>query len=167
MNINPVSPLPSLHEVGTLTLNDPLPPTFQSATQPSDTSGVSPAAQFLNQLSQLQQQNPDQFGQAITQITDRLKQAAQVASNNGNSQRADQLNQLATAFQTAAAGGQLPTPQQIQQAGLGGHQHHHGGHHHGGGHSSLLNAIQTQSSDSDPNSVLTSIFSPASPTQGS
>ena len=166
MNINAISSLQPLQQANSLTLQDPLPQTLQAGTAAADTSGVSPAARFLTQLSELQQQNPDQFGQAIAQITARLKQAAQEASNSGNSQRADQLNQLATAFQTAASGGQLPTAQQLQQAGFGGH-HHHGGHHHGGGHANLLNAIQAQSSDSDSNSVLASIFSPASPTQAS
>lgn len=167
MNTNAISPLQQLQQISSLTLQDPLSQTLRAGTEAADTSGISPAARFLNQLSELQQQNPDQFSQAITQITARLKQAAQEASNSGNSQRADQLNQLATAFQTAASGGQLPTAQQLQQAGFGG-QHHHGGHHHhGGGHANLLNAIQAQSSDSDSNSVLASIFSPASPTQAS
>lgn len=167
MNINGISSLQPLQQINSLALQDPLPQTLQAGTEAADTSGVSPTARFLNQLSEPQQQNPDQFGQAIAQITARLKQAAQQASDSGNSQRADQLNQLATAFQTAASGGQLPSAQQLQEAGFGG-QHHHGGHHHhGGGHANLLNAIQAQSSDSDSNSVLASIFSPASPAQAS
>ena len=169
MNTNPIGSLPLVLPVVTFTSRDPQSPaatTSTSTTQPSDASGISPAARFLNELSQLQQQNPDQFNQALNQIVDRLKQAAQGVSNNGNSQRADQLNQLATQFQNALNGGQLPTAQQLQQAGLTG-QHHHGGHHHSGGHANLLNAIQTQSANSDSNNVLKGFFSPASPTQGS
>jgi hypothetical protein len=133
MNINPTPPL-----FATFTSSDPLPTPPASAktsapVQTTDISGISPAASFLNELSQLQQQNPDQFSQVLTQITDRLKQAAQDASSKGDAQKAGELNQLATAFQNAASSGQLPTVQQLQQAGLTGHHHHHGGHHHGGG----------------------------------
>jgi hypothetical protein len=130
MNINPVSSL-----IATLPAQNvsPLtPPTVANAiasAQTSDASSISPAATLLNQLSQLQQQNPARFSQVLTQITTRLQQAAQNASNNGNITQAAQLNQLAASFQNASASGQLPTVQQLQQAGLTGHHHHGGGHH--------------------------------------
>ena len=63
----------------------------------------SPAASFLGELSQLQHQNPRQFSKVLTQITDRLKKAAQSAAISGDSQKAAQLNQLAASLKNAAS----------------------------------------------------------------
>jgi len=131
--------------------------------QTPDATTISPAASFLNELSQLQQQNPSQLSQVLTQITDRLNQAAQNASTSGDSQKAAQLSQLATSFQSAAAGGPLPTLQQLQQTGLSGH-HHHGGHHHGGMRANAPLPLQSQPVGS---TGVISLLNPTTPTQGS
>jgi len=99
-----------------------------SVQQQADALAVSPAGQFLNQLQQLETQNPQEFQAILTEITGQLQQAATTASNNGNTTQANQLTQLANTFQNAESGGPLPTAQQLQQAGLTGHHHHHGGH---------------------------------------
>jgi hypothetical protein len=131
-----------------------------SVQQPADVLGLSPAAQFLNQLQQLQTQDPQKFQQVISQITAQLQQAATTASNNGNTAQATQLTQLAKSFQNVAGGGQLPTAQQLQQAGLSGHHHHHGGGHHESAPSSAVSAFQTQATttDSQNQDLLSSIF---------
>jgi len=72
-------------------------------------SALSAAASFLNELSQLRQQNPRQFSQVVTRITDRLNRAAQNATNSGASQMAAQLSQLAASLQNAASNGQVST----------------------------------------------------------
>jgi hypothetical protein len=64
---------------------------------------VSPAATFLGELSQLQHQNPRQFSKVLTQITGRLKQAAESAAVSGDSQKAAQFNQLAASLQNATS----------------------------------------------------------------
>jgi hypothetical protein len=92
-----------------------------SVLQQADVLGLSPPAQFLNQLQQLQTQSPQQFQAVISQITGQLEQAATTASGNGNTAHANQLTQLANTFQSAASGGPVPTAQQLQQAGLTGH----------------------------------------------
>lgn len=104
--------------------------TVSSTTTPQDsTADISPTAMFLNMLEQIQQQNPTQFQQITTSIANKLQQAAKDAQSQGDSARADQLNQLASQFQNAASTGQLPSAQALQQAGIFS-QHHHGGHHH-------------------------------------
>ncbi|HEX4593316.1 MAG TPA: hypothetical protein VH157_03525 [Bryobacteraceae bacterium] len=128
MNINPVGPLRTNLQSSDLTTAKPTGPLTPG--QSTDAVTLSPAASLLHELTQLQQYNSSQFGQTVTQISDGVKQAAQNASNMGDSAKAGQLNHLATTLQKAAAGGPLPTAQQLQQAGLTGHAHH-GGHHLG------------------------------------
>jgi hypothetical protein len=80
-------------------------------------------------LQQLQQQSPDQFKQITANIAAKLQHAAKDAQGQGNAAWANELNQLASQFQTASTTGQMPTVQSLQQAGMSGN-HHHGGHHH-------------------------------------
>jgi c-di-AMP phosphodiesterase-like protein len=110
--------------------------TAATATQP-DNSQLSPFAQLMSTLKQLQQSNPTQYAQVTQQISTNLQQAAQTATSNGNTAAASQLNQLATDFSNASQSGQLPNVQALAQAlGGGGHHHHH--------------ASEASSSNSDP-----------------
>ncbi len=128
-----------------------------SSVQPqADVLGLSPTAQFLNQLQQLQTQSPQKFQAIISQLTGQLHQAASTATANGNTAQASQLTNLAKSFQSAASGGALPTAQQLQQAGLTGHHHHHGG---GGRH-------YVNPADSQNQSVIASIFGSVTPING-
>ena len=163
MTINPISSLPlSLLQPASNNNNTTANLNPASVSQPQgDSPDISPAAQFLSMLQQIQQQDPTQFQQIISQITTQLQTAAKNAANGGDTSRADQLNQLASQFQSAASNGQLPSVQTLQQAGLAGHHgHHHGGGHHGGHTSQTdpLSAFQQNTNvDSQP---LTSIFTP-------
>jgi hypothetical protein len=114
-----------------------------TAAQQTDASGLSPTASFLSELQQLQVQSPTQFNQLVSAISNNLTQAAQTAASTGNTTKAAQLNALATQFQNAANGGQVPTPQNLEQAGLSGHHHHHGGGHHSSGQPSSTNPFQS------------------------
>jgi len=125
-----------------------------SSVQQADSSALSPAASFLNELQQLEQQNPTQFQQVLSQITNQLEQGATAAANSGNTAQATALNNLAASFQNAENGGALPTAQQLQQAGLTGHHHHH---HGGGGQSSLASLLQSSNSN-DSQTLAASIF---------
>jgi hypothetical protein len=139
-----------------------------SVQQQADSPNLSPAAQFLNQLQQLQTQSPQQFQAAISQITGQLQQAAATASSNGNTTQANQLTQLAKSFQNAANGGPIPTAQQLEQAGLSGHHHHGGGGHHGSSssQSSAVNAFQAANTANLQNQTLAaSIFGSLTPSQ--
>ena len=98
-----------------------------SSSQP-DSSQLSPFAQLMNTLQQLQQSNPAQYKQVTQQIATNLQTAAQTATSDGNTTAATQLNTLATDFTNASQSGQLPNVQDLAQAVSGGH--HHGGHHH-------------------------------------
>jgi hypothetical protein len=94
-----------------------------------DTNQLSPFAQLLSTLQQLQQSDPTEYQQVTQQIATNLQNAAKTASADGNTAAATQLNQLATDFTNASQSGQLPNVQDLAQAVSGGH-HHHGHHMH-------------------------------------
>jgi hypothetical protein len=132
-----------------------------AATLQDSTSDISPMAMFLSNLQQMQQQNPGQFKQITANIADQLQQAAKNAQSQGNSAWANQLNQLASQFQTASTTGQMPAVQSLQQAGMSGH-HHHGGHHHStqASQTDLSSLFQTQNTNTNSQD-LASIFTSA------
>ena len=94
---------------------------------PQDSKQLSPFAQLLSTLQQLQQSNSIEYQQVTQQIATNLQSAAKTATADGNTAAAAQLNQLATDFTTASQSGQLPNVQDLSQAVSGGHHHH--GHH--------------------------------------
>jgi hypothetical protein len=96
-----------------------------SSSVQSDNSQLSPFAQVLSELQQLQQSDPTKYAQVTQQIASNLQTAAQTAQANGNTTAANQLNQLATDFTTASKSSQLPNVQDLAQAIGGGHHHHH------------------------------------------
>jgi hypothetical protein len=90
----------------------------------SDNSQLSPFAQLVSTLQQLQQWNPTDYAKVTQQISTNLQAAAQGAQQSGNTAEASQLNQLASDFSKASSSGQLPNIQDLAQAV---HGHHHGG----------------------------------------
>jgi hypothetical protein len=101
-----------------------------SGTQ--DTNQLSPFAQILSSLQQLQQSNPSQYQQVTQQISTNLQTAAQTATASGNTSLTNELNKLSADFGSASTSGQLPNVQDLAQAiGGGGHHHHHS--HQGAG----------------------------------
>jgi hypothetical protein len=128
--------------------------------QQSDSGQLSPFAQLLSTLQQLQQANPTQYQQVTQQIGTNLQNAAQTATSDGNTSAATQLNQLATDFTNASQSGQLPNIQDLAQAaGGGGHHFHHHGHH-----SSSAASGDSSSSDSSTSAASsTSTSSSTSP----
>jgi hypothetical protein len=90
-------------------------------TQGSDSGQLSPFAQLVSTLQQVQQQNPAEYQQLTQQIAANLQSAAQTAQTDGNSSQANQLGQLATDFSKASGSGQLPNLQDLAQA-VGGSQ---------------------------------------------
>jgi len=98
-----------------------------SLTLPQDGNAqLSPFAQVMSTLQQLQQSNPTEYQQVTSQIATNLQSAAQTATTNGNTSLASQLNQLATDFTNASQNNTLPNVQDLAHA-MGGHGHHH--HH--------------------------------------
>ncbi|MGA2113692.1 MAG: hypothetical protein ABSH56_02950 [Bryobacteraceae bacterium] len=95
----------------------------------SDSTHLSPFAQLMSTLQQLQQSNPTEYQQVTAQIATNLQNAAQTAQSDGNATAASQLNTLANDFTTASQTGQLPNIQDLAQAVSGGGHHHH---HHSG-----------------------------------
>jgi hypothetical protein len=161
-----------------------------SAAGQSDNSQISPFAQLMNTLQQLQQSDPSKFAQVTQQIATNLQSAAQSATSSGNTAAASQLNQLATDFGNASTSGQLPNVADLAKAlGGGGHHHHHSAptgdsisSASGGSSSSslgssanqalsqLLSAFQTnagQSASTDPMAIITNTLSSAGVTSPS
>jgi hypothetical protein len=95
-----------------------------AATVKQDTSLVSPFAQILGTLQQLQQSSPAQYSQVTNQIASNLQTAAASATAGGNTAQAAQLTQLSKDFQNASSSGQLPNVEDLSKA-LGGRHHHH------------------------------------------
>ncbi len=98
-----------------------------SLTLPQDGNAqLSPFAQVMSTLQQLQQSNPTQYRQVTSQIATNLQSAAQTATTDGNTTMANQLNQLATDFTNASQNNTLPNVQDLAQAlGVGQGRHHH------------------------------------------
>src|SRR5580698_3647743 len=114
-----------------------------AATSAASSSQLSPFAQLLNTLQQLQQSNPTQYQQVTQQIANNLQTAAQTATSEGNTTAASQLTQLSTDFTNASTSGQLPNIQDLAQAIGGGHHHHH--HHASSGDSDSDSTTSTSS----------------------
>jgi hypothetical protein len=130
---------------------------FGGTTSTSGTSGtqaipqdgspqLSPFAQLMSTLQQLQQSNPAEYSQVTQQIATNLQSASQTAQANGNTAQAQQLNKLSTDFQSASTNDQLPNISDLAQAmGGGGHHHHH--------HYSQGNSSSSDSSGSSTNAT--------------
>jgi hypothetical protein len=98
-----------------------------SGALPADNQQLSPFAQMMSLLQQLQQSDPTKYQQITQLIANNLQNAAQTAQTGGNSTAAAQLGKLAGDFNSASQSGQLPNIQDLAQA-IGGHHHHHHAH---------------------------------------
>jgi hypothetical protein len=102
--------------------------TTSSAAPGQDKSQLSPFAQMMSTLQQLQQSHPAKYQQVTQQIATNLQNAAQTAQSDGDSAAADHLNQLAGDFSSAWKSGDLPNMRDMAKT-LGAHRHGHGHHH--------------------------------------
>ncbi len=140
--------------------------TGAAASQPA-TGKLSPFAQILNELQELQQSKSGQYQQVTQQISANLQTAAQTAQSNGNANAASELNSLATDFTSASQNGQLPSVQDLANATGGGHHHHHHMHaappgtSNGATASNSGAAATTASSANSPGEILSQLFAPA------
>ena len=120
--------------------------TKSASGQGADSSQLSPFAQILSTLQQLQQSNPVQYQQVTQTIATNLKTASQAAQSQGNTKEATSLNQLASDFSDASSSGNLPSIQDLAKAIPGGH--HHYGHGGGGFQLQTLSDLGTTTSTS-------------------
>ncbi len=131
-----------------------------SVSQAADVNQLSPFAELLSTLQQLQQSNPTQYSQITQQIASNLTTAATTAQSNGNTTAATTLNQLATDFTNASQNNTLPNIQDLAQAAQ--HHGHHGHHCHAGSGSTdstdLASGSSTSSTSSDLLSQLISSY---------
>lgn len=113
-----------------------------------DPNQVSPFAQILSSLQQLEQSNPSQYQQTTQQISMNLSTASQSATVSGNPAIAGELRELSTDFKNASTSGQLPNVQHLAQAiGSGApHRYDGGGSAGSSSGSHLIDASMTGSS---------------------
>jgi hypothetical protein len=137
--------------------NNPNSGAVSSVAPQSDNGQLSPFAQLMSTLQQLQQSDPAKYQQITQQIATNLQHAAQTAQTDGNSAAANQLNQLATDFKNASKSGQLPNIQDLAQA-VGGHHHHHHGHHAEADSNTSASSTSSSSTSSQTPSQLLSAF---------
>jgi len=140
----------SLQNSGVATKSSNSTSSLLNALQP-DSNQLSPFAQLMSTLQQLQQSNPTEYKQVTQQIATNLQGAAKTATADGNSTEASQLNQLATDFTNASQTGQLPNVQDLAQAVGASSGHHH--HHH---HAEAASSDSTTGSSSDSTSSTSS-----------
>jgi hypothetical protein len=135
-----------------------------SATNQPDNGQLSPFAQLVSTLQQLQQSNPTEYQQVTKTIATNLTTAAQTAQTDGNTNAAAQLTQLASDFTSASQNGTLPNLKDLAQAtgattnGTGatsGHHHHH--HHAEAASSSSSSSSGTTGSSSTSGSTSNSL----------
>jgi hypothetical protein len=74
----------------------------------SSSTTLSPFAQMLTELQQMEQANPGQYSQVSQQISTNLAAAASTAQARGNTKLATQLSTLSKDFSSASQSGQLP-----------------------------------------------------------
>jgi hypothetical protein len=142
--------------------NNPNSVNSSSLQTQTDNGQLSPFAQLMSTLQQLQQSNPTEYQQVTQQIATNLQSAAKTATADGNTTAAAQLTQLATDFTSASQSGQLPNIQDLAQAvGGGGHHHHH--HSHGASASSSSDSSSSSSSTSTSSTSSTGSSSGTSP----
>ncbi len=119
----------------------------------SDNGQLSPFAQLLSTLQQLQQSDPNQYKAVTSQISTNLTNAAQTAKADGNTTAASKLTQLAGDFSDASSSGNLPNVADLSKA-MGGHGHHH--MHHVAASSS--DSSSGSSTDSNASSTLSQLI---------
>jgi hypothetical protein len=124
------------------------------SSQQPDSGQLSPFAQLMSTLQQLQESNPTEYKQVTQQIATNLQTAAQTATTDGNTSAASQLTTLATDFTNASQSGQLPNISDLAQAIGGGHHHHHG--HHASSSDSSSDSSSTSSSATSSSAASTS-----------
>jgi ribosomal protein L22 len=126
-----------------------------SSVAQSDHSQLSPFAQLMSTLQQLQQSDPTKYQQVTQQIATNLQSAAQTAQSDGNTTAASQLSQLATDFTNASTSDQLPNIQDLAQA-IGTHHHHHA---HPASADSDTSSSTSSTSSSSASQVLSQLLS--------
>lgn len=90
-----------------------------------DTNQLSPFAQILSGLQQVEQSNPPQYQEVTQRIAGDLQSASRSATSAGDTALGSQLTKLSTDFRNASTSGQLPNVQDMAQAIGGGSLLHH------------------------------------------
>jgi hypothetical protein len=85
---------------------------------------ISKLGDYMKQLQELQQSDPEKFKEVTAQIAQKLEDAAKTASTDGDTRKSEALTELAGKFKTASQDGTMPDlkpPQGHGPRGAGGH----------------------------------------------
>ncbi len=82
----------------------------------SSSNHLSPFAQMLAELQQVEQANPAQYAKMTQQISTNLLAASSTAQIRGNTSLATQLTTLSKDFATASQSGQMPNVNDLSNA---------------------------------------------------
>ena len=93
-----------------------------SAATPPDSAQISPVAQLLSTLQQVQQTDPGKYSQATQAIAGNLEGAALEALHKGDIGGANRLKALAADFANASKNAQSPDLQQLLKSLNGDNQ---------------------------------------------
>jgi ribosomal protein L22 len=128
-------------------------------TSQPDQGQLSPFAQIVSALQQLQQSDPTKYQQVTQQIATNLQNAAQTAQSNGHTNAANVLNQLATDFTNASQNGQLPNMHDLAKAMIFHHHRHMQADSNADSSSASSSGTSGTSSASDPSQLLSQLLS--------
>jgi len=88
----------------------------------TDPTQLSPFAQMLTGLQQLQNTSPAQYSKVTQQLSTNLSNAATAAQNKGNTALASELTTLSKDFSMASQNGELPNMSDLETAFHAGNQ---------------------------------------------
>jgi hypothetical protein len=77
-----------------------------TAASQDDTSQVSDFGSLMKQLDELQKSDPAKYKEVASEVSSQLEEAAKSAAEDGDSQSAEMLNDLASKFKTASETGE-------------------------------------------------------------
>lgn len=120
MNITSLSSLVETASVSNVARNQQT-QRLQSSGMPQDgPPEMSAIANYMQQLEQLQESDPDKFKEVSGKIAAQLKEAAASATESGDAKQAEALTDLASKFETAATDGTMPDLAPPEGAGSAG-----------------------------------------------
>jgi hypothetical protein len=106
MTINSLSSVAELFQTAASSaLNKSSQLTSTGASQ-DDTSNVSDLGALMKQLDELQKSDPTRYKEVAAEVSNKLEEAAKSAAEDGDSQSAGMLNDLASKFKTASETGE-------------------------------------------------------------
>jgi hypothetical protein len=108
LNISSISNSSQTYSVGNLSSVTSSSKTSSTNGAAKDSSATSELATLMKQLESLEKTDPAKFKEISAEVANKLEEAAKTAADNGDSQNAGALNDMAAKFTTASETGKMP-----------------------------------------------------------